>query len=865
MNSENNIFSLGDRIVSSRVFKYALTITILSIVLTMAWKELHSLRWLDVKNTSASVPGRELLLCLLLTFCAIASMGFYDALAIPSGKNRVSFHARWLVGIFAFAWSNLLSVGGLAGPTIRFFLYRRLGLENREVIFGLSIHYLAAVFGLGAWMLAVFTPLPTHWSFAQVLLSQTLLALCFSVLIAFLFTRLVARWMMARLQNRYPDMDLYQPPFILLALVSFADWTFTYYAFELLVNATAQNTLGNPQSATFFIGILVGFASLLPAGLGAADSVWLHFLLREMNAANAAATILLYRVIFYFIPWFLAAFSGYIYLTRTMNRLHEWHRRIVATAVAIGAGLLLLSGALPAMPERMKWLSKITPLSLIEVSHLLSVSLAAIMLFTVRGLLRGYRSAMLLTLGLLSASVLTHLLKGWDLEESSIALILIFMLLISQRQFTRRGSFSLGWELLLGIFAGMFCLYTFTGFAAFENVHYHSELWTKIAARADASRFLRSLPVLFLIGVVFIVREAMKPKRHKDYAIKDDIERAEKFARLHAETADSLLIGGGDKAVWFWSPEGVDRGLVLYQHSDDNLMVYKDPLVDDPSARRELLRAFMQFCAEKDLDPIFSMISVKWLDVLHDFGFRFVKLTQEAIIDLKQFTLAGGSRSSWRYTLRNAEKKGIHYEVLQAPHSADVVAQCRAVSDDWLQAKGGSEMQFSACYFSDAYLQRNPLGVARDENNNIVAFVNILIARPEGCATFDFMRYRPGVLNALMDFVILKTALHCQELGCSSLSLGGAALSSVGREKSSFLVERGLRLFSLQAERVYNYQGLYNYKNKFDPQWQPRYLAYRYPFDWGPALLANLRVVKPSREDRRRIERAHSAPDYPFD
>ena len=171
-------------------------------------------------------------------------------------------------------------------------------------------------------------------------------------------------------------------------------------------------------------------------------------------------------------------------------------------------------------------------------------------------------------------------------------------------------------------------------------------------------------------------------------------------------------------------------------------------------------------------------------------------------------------------------------------------------------------MQFSACYFSPPYLQRHPLGVARDADGHIVAFVNILMTREGGGATFDFMRYQPGVINNLMDYVLINTALYCQQQGCSHLSLGGAALSNVGHEKGSLLLEKLLNAFSLRAEDIYNYQGLYKYKSKFDPQWEPRYIAYRFILDWGQALYACLNVVRPSRHERSKIAQARVTKDY---
>lgn len=154
-------------------------------------------------------------------------------------------------------------------------------------------------------------------------------------------------------------------------------------------------------------------------------------------------------------------------------------------------------------------------------------------------------------------------------------------------------------------------------------------------------------------------------------------------------------------------------------------------------------------------------------------------------------------------------------------------------------------------------MRRGSLGVAFDAAGVPVAFVSVQVTRPGGPATVDLMRYRSGVVESLMEYTLIKTIEHAASIGCASFSLGGAPLSDVGVWKSSRLVERGLREFSQRAERVYNYQGLLRFKNKFHPEWEARYLAYEQPWDWAGALIANARLVRAgSRADRARIAAA---------
>jgi phosphatidylglycerol lysyltransferase len=88
------------------------------------------------------------------------------------------------------------------------------------------------------------------------------------------------------------------------------------------------------------------------------------------------------------------------------------------------------------------------------------------------------------------------------------------------------------------------------------------------------------------------------------------------------------------------------------------------------------------------------------------------------------------------------------------------------------------------------------------------------------------MRYRRDAPRSVMEALMLNLMLWGKAEGYRRFNLGMAPLS--GLEVSavapawtrigSFLFQRG--------EALYNFQGLRQYKDKFDPAWEPRYLAY---------------------------------------
>jgi phosphatidylglycerol lysyltransferase len=99
----------------------------------------------------------------------------------------------------------------------------------------------------------------------------------------------------------------------------------------------------------------------------------------------------------------------------------------------------------------------------------------------------------------------------------------------------------------------------------------------------------------------------------------------------------------------------------------------------------------------------------------------------------------------------------------------------------------------------------------------------------------DLMRYRtdgPGV----MDFLLLSVMLHGKASGYHRFNLGMAPLASVGEQRGARIGERLAGLLFRRGEHWYNFQGVRFYKQKFDPEWVPRYMAYQSAVEWPVAL-----------------------------
>ena len=76
-----------------------------------------------------------------------------------------------------------------------------------------------------------------------------------------------------------------------------------------------------------------------------------------------------------------------------------------------------------------------------------------------------------------------------------------------------------------------------------------------------------------------------------------------------------------------------------------------------------------------------------------------------------------------------------------------------------------------------------------------------------------------------MDFLFVKLMEHYRAEGFACFNLGMAPLAGFARHPQASGWHRLAHLVYSYGEHLYNFQGLRAFKDKFAPDWQPRYLA----------------------------------------
>jgi phosphatidylglycerol lysyltransferase len=498
--------------------------------------------------------------------------------------------------------------------------------------------------------------------------------------------------------------------------------------------------------------------------------------------------------------------------------------RVLTCAAFFSGIVLLVSGATPASGIRLAWLGRLLPVGMLELSHFLASLCGVGLLFLARGLQLRLNVAWAATLCALIAGAVFSLVKGLDYEEATLLLLAAGGLAASRRYFHRQSSlwdqrFSPGWLVAIGaVLVGT----VWIGFFAYKHVEYSSELWWQFEVSGNAPRFLRaSVGVALVVMVVGLTRLFRAARHPTPLPQTEDLEAAMKIAG-EAPVTGAHLVALGDKALLFSESR---RSFLMYGTSGRCWVAMGDPVGEEGEAE-ELVWAFREQCEAAGAWTVFYEVAASRLSLYVDLGMSLFKLGEEARVDLRTFTLEGGRRKGLRRTLSKLEADGCRFLVWEPAEVAARLPELQAVSDAWLKDKQSREKGFSLGSFSPGYVVRFPAGVVL-LHDRPVAFATLWPGGQREELSVDLMRYRADAPPATMEYLFIQLILQAKEQGYHWFNLGMAPFSGIEHHPLAPLWNRLGALLYRHGEHFYNFQGLRQYKEKFDPVWEPKYLACR--------------------------------------
>jgi phosphatidylglycerol lysyltransferase len=802
--------------VISHLRPWLVTVFVLVIALT-AWREFRTIDFHSLRASLRELSIPWVALAAALTVLNIAGMGLYDVVALGAADDPPRW-LRWKIGCLSFTISNLVATGPLAGPALRLWLYRERGVSTRRIAQAIAGTVVGLWGGLVLWIVALAVVPRDYWW----------LAIPLAAALAVAIGETIGR---IRLPQSLEEWAGAAQRWTELGLIGLADWLLATAVFISLL-AAGRLPLGDlgHVALLFLLGHVTGLVTLVPGGLGSADAFWLWSLGTHRTSNALAAVILAYRLVYYLIPWVVSVTVLATEWTSERPAALKFVRTLAGVLTAACGYVVILSAATPSLLERLHFVARWLPITVLEASHLLSVLIGLGLVVLARGLRRGFREAMILATALLLLGALANVGKGGDWEEALIFLATAFLIVRHHRAFSREGRL---WPLLdetaVANALALTSFFLLVGWWAHRDVPL-ADLWLRFESHAPGSRAVRGAAVLLAGSSIFALIAVLRSRLPAASAAEID-QALETILATDGVRSTALMVAAGDKLVWRFA----DRGLLLYGTTGNYLVVFGDPVVS-PGEERVLLESFLDFAEAGGWEVVFYQISPRWIPYLHDQGFSLFKLGEEALVDVASFTLEGKRFKSLRNGLHHVERAGVRLRVIDAQEVSRRLVELRAVSDAWLAKKHVPEKRFSVGFFSEPFLRRFPAIVAENAEGPILGFASLMPGRRGGEASLDLMRYHPDAPQGVMDAIFVWALAWAREQGFERFSLGMAPLSTVGESSRAPLWERLSRFLYRHGAYFYNFQGLRQYKQKFQPIWEPRYMAYKPPWEWPQAM-----------------------------
>jgi phosphatidylglycerol lysyltransferase len=810
-----------------------LAIGLFSGALYVLNRELKNYKLEDIITSFRTIPATQVVESGIFCILSYVVLTLYDVLAIKYVGEKLKYYRIALASFIGYTFSHNLGFSVVTGGAARYRLFSSWGLTAPQIAQAIAFSGVTFWFGFAllAGIMFLIDPPMLPANLQTIYIPYQFIGI-FLILIA------VAYMLLGKFRQRpivMGEFTFHLPKVSLTAVglvVSAIDW---------LLAAAVAYTLLPPGKIGFwqFVGVfqaaqIIGLLSHIPGGAGVFEFLIITYYGDVLGPGELLGILLAYRVIYYIIPLSLSLllfFSREIkYQWAALRPLIELFKLRVARFIpgfasvfSFLAGLvLLISGATPGITTRLAILDRVVPLPLLEVSHLSGSIVGLVLMILSRGLQRRLDSAYVLTLLLLVAGGTFSLLKGLDYEEAILLFILAAWIAPFRSAFYRKSAFltdtfTPAWiTMVIIVLVSIAWIVLFS----YKHVEYSTELWWNFSLQGDAPRSLRSLvgiSALFLFGAGIWI---MRPIRARpDLPTSAEMDKVATLIPESPRTYASLALLG-DKSFIFSESS---KSFLMFAVEGRSWISFGDP-VGPENESAELIWKLKELADEHAGSSAFYQVHSTYLPYYIDAGYELLKIGEEAIVDLKTFSISGNSNSGFRSAKNRAQKDGWKMEIIPASGIPAMLPVLRQISDSWMADKSTKEKGFSLGFFNERYLEASPIAVVKKEDK-IVAFANLLTGSNKTELSVDLMRHTPDALQGIMDFLFVELLLWGKENGYAQFNMGMAPFSGL---ESHPLGPSWSKLGSMlykHGEHFYNFQGVRKYKEKFKPDWQPRYLA----------------------------------------
>jgi phosphatidylglycerol lysyltransferase len=543
---------------------------------------------------------------------------------------------------------------------------------------------------------------------------------------------------------------------------------------------------------------------------------------------------------------------------RTQRWLH-----LVAWFVATIGLIDIFEAFLPKEPGVFEWLEQFLPIDISESSRIGMYLSGICLLGIARGVWRRKRAAWWIAVVLLSLTAILQLFRGPDFHHAIPTAVILGLLIWRRRDYiaeSDRGS--IRWALIIGIplFIGVFV------YAVFGLMHLRGQVTgrghiagavqtaleliflqstdSEIATTPRAANFFIQVSAGGMFCGLIMVVLLLRPVFERRVTSSTSLARARKIiAEYGCDPLDEFALLPDKR--FFFAPS--DRSFFAYALWRNFAVCLVGPI--GPSEEwLSATRDFVRFCAAQDWQPVFYFARSELRPIFSQSGLKSFKVGEDAPLSVTDFSLKGGKFQNLRTACNKARKEGKElrwYQPGDGPFDYGLEAQLKIISDEWLRAKQGTEMAFDLGSFNLQQIRKRGVATIFDADSRLEAFATWLPYKQGSGRSLDLMRSHSSA-KGIMDFLIVESIDHFRDLGVEEVSLGNAPLANVEQNRQLYgREEKAVRFLFEKFNRYYGYKSLFEFKKKYQPIWQGRFLGFRPNANLLLIALALVRVHLP--------------------
>ena len=603
----------------------------------------------------------------------------------------------------------------------------------------------------------------------------------------------------------------------------------------------------------YVVATLMFAVSPFMRGVGAVEITLTVVLVKifHVDQVQAISVSILYRFFEFWVPLLIGALSFFV------KRQNTFLRIVPAFFVLLLGMVNIFSVLTPPIAERLDMVKAFLPDGFIPASNYVVITAGLVMIALSAFLLRGLRNAWVITLILSVLSVIGHLTKAIDYEEAIYGVIVTAILLYTRKAYVIRSDARLWHTSKLFILLSFLFIvvYGTIGFYLLDFKHFGADYnWgdsfiamfktaflfqdgSLIPNTSFAYGFMYSLNGMGLVFFLYIIYMVIKPAvfRHNNHI--DEIKHAKDIVEKAGKSQLDYFKYYRDKLFYF-----TDNGqaLVSFKNSDEFAIVLESPVCEDKTKIPEIIDEFEDYCSRNGLKTLYYRVDETDLPFYEDK--KSILIGQEGIIDIENFSLAGGDKKSIRNGIKKVETLGYACKTYEPPLNTGFVQKLKSVSSEWLHSNEKEESVFSQGAFDEHEIAGQIVFVVENNDGKILAFANIIpdFAPFEG--TYDLIRKTNDAPGGVLDCLLVNMIEHFRGQGKKYLNIGLAPLSGI--EKAGNLPERTIKFAYENMRRLSHLKGMRFFKEKYATIWHNKYLIYSNGYDLLQAPIALNKVSK---------------------